>query len=127
MEQPRYAYGIGGTDVDRVLLTSGEAPLISGGHHPSVVAVATAAANSLRCGELAHVEPGFLSSELLHAARRAAAEAVGGIDGVVSPLPDALASVVMAVDALRAALSAATGRPLLESAELQVATPLPSP
>ena len=126
-----YSHGTGGHMSHRVLLTNGNESLSrvmsSQGSAPAIAfdesyfaAVATRAAATIR-GHHAHIEPNFLSGALLADARKAAAS-LAAAGGSSDPLPSALVCVMAAVERLRAAAAAATGRPLLESAELQIVT-----
>jgi len=92
------------------LLTDSQVPL----PHEMTTPVAANAAVALRAGTY-HVAPGFLNGELLEDARNAVASVFDQ-----NALPPPMIRIVAAIEALRQALAAATGRPLLETLEIQL-------
>jgi hypothetical protein len=110
----------------RYAICAGDRPLSSlspqGARNPEVAhhAEATAArAAAALVGGAVHVERRWLRGAPLDAARAAASATRRDVPAEAAP-DAALVGVVESIDALRAALAAATGRPLLPTAELDV-------
>ena len=100
----------------RVSISQGDSPLrsllSSYTHDDSADELAARVSKSIRAGE-AHVERSFLEGDDLNAVRAAANATLAG-----GRIPPGILVAAMAIERLRVSLIGASGRPLLESAEL---------
>lgn len=108
----------------RLNLADGQTPLksIVGECAHAAPAIDLPRAATLLDSGLPYVQPAFLSGEAL-AAARAAASAItseAAASAITAALPQPLRTLFRLLDELRLALAHVTGRPLLDSAEIQL-------